>query len=313
MRRLRALALFVAIVGLTVVVLATTSSRQALAVGSQTRTFVATTGSDANPCSRTAPCRTFGAALAQTASGGEIVALDSGGYGAVTITQAVTIAAAPGVQASISPASGSAITVNAGASDAVVLRNLQLNGQGATYGVEYQAGGSLFIESLTINGFTNTGVFMNLASSGHLHVTDTVVRKNGYMGLHLFTSSGIARATILRTRLEANYGGLWVDNGARVSVNDSVASGNSEYGFLVYLSGAPAEVNLEDCVASEGRYGVYAYSTAGTASLRVSNCLLTANDTGILIGSNGSILSRGNNTVEGNTTNGTFSGTYAAK
>lgn len=106
MRRHRTLALFVAVVGLVLVGLTATSGRDALAAGSQSRTFVATTGSDANPCTRVAPCRMFSAALLQTASRGEIVALDSGGYGAVVINEAVTIAAAPGVHASISPASG---------------------------------------------------------------------------------------------------------------------------------------------------------------------------------------------------------------
>src|SRR6266545_1898446 len=150
MLRLRTPALFAAVLGLALVGLAASSSHPALAVGSQIRTFVASTGSDANLCSRSAPCRTFGAALAQTAGGGEIVALDSGGYGAVTIGQAVTIVAAPGVQASISPASGAAITVSAGAGDVVVLRNLYLNAQGADIGIWYQAAAALHVEQLVI-------------------------------------------------------------------------------------------------------------------------------------------------------------------
>src|SRR6266540_418367 len=142
MRCLRLLALALSVVALASVI-GVSSTHPAYAVGSQIRTFVSSTGSDANPCSRVAPCRTFGAALVQTAGGGEIVALDSGGYGAVTISQAVTIVAAPGIQASISPASGAAITVSAGPGDVVVLRNLYLNAQGAGNGILYQAAAAL--------------------------------------------------------------------------------------------------------------------------------------------------------------------------
>src|SRR5436853_5663 len=86
-----------------------------LAIGSAQRTFVsAATGNDANPCNRAAPCRNFAAAIAQTASGGEVVVLDSGGYGTVTISQAVSLVAPPGVYAGISVFSGTGITINAG-------------------------------------------------------------------------------------------------------------------------------------------------------------------------------------------------------
>ena len=309
-QRLLALALSVLVVA---TVIAAVSTRPALAVGSQIRTFVASTGSDANPCSRVAPCRTFGAALAQTAGGGEIVALDSGGYGAVTISQAVTIVAAPGIQASISPSSGAAITVDAGPGDVVVLRNLYLNAQGATYGVLYLAAAALHVENLVINGFTSYGIFMNLTSASELYVADTIVRNTGNGGISLSSGSGIADVSIIRARIENNYLGINVASNVRASVKDTVASGNL-YGFAATSGSSPVELNLEGCVASGNTvYGIYAYSSSSTATIRVSNCSVTGNGYGILPDTNGSILSRGNNTVEGNTTNGTFSGSFAAK
>src|SRR6266568_4863825 len=97
------------------------------------RTFVsAAGGNDANPCTLTLPCRNFQAAIAQTASGGEVIVLDSGGYGTVTISQAVSLIAPPGVYAGISVFSGAGITVSAGASDVVVIRGLTLNGLGGS-------------------------------------------------------------------------------------------------------------------------------------------------------------------------------------
>src|SRR5438132_3186628 len=94
------------------------------------RTWVSGVGDDANPCSRTATCKTFAGAISKTAAGGEIDALDPGGFGAVTITKAITIDGGGGQVASILAAGTNGITVAAGAADIVTLRNIQLNGAG---------------------------------------------------------------------------------------------------------------------------------------------------------------------------------------
>src|SRR2546428_4511889 len=90
------------------------------------RTFVSTSGNDVNPCSRPAPCRSFAAAIAVTSPAGEVIALDSGGYGPVTINIAVTLVSPAGVYAAITAQAGQAITVDAG-SNIVTLRGLTLN------------------------------------------------------------------------------------------------------------------------------------------------------------------------------------------
>src|SRR5215469_9168298 len=94
------------------------------------RTFVSGNGSDANPCSLAAPCRSFAGALAQTSPGGEIAVLDTAGYGAVTITKPISIVNEEGVEAGITVTSGDGITINAGASDVINLRGLTLVGAG---------------------------------------------------------------------------------------------------------------------------------------------------------------------------------------
>src|SRR5215470_11754936 len=88
------------------------------------RTFASAAGSDGNPCSRTAPCRTLSQAISQTNAGGELVILDSAGYGPVTITKSISITAPAGVYAGISVFSGNGITVNIQSSDTVTLRGL---------------------------------------------------------------------------------------------------------------------------------------------------------------------------------------------
>src|SRR2546422_3201772 len=93
-----------------------------------TRTWVSGVGDDANPCSRTAPCKTFAGAISKTAPGGEIDALDPGGFGTLTITKAITIDGGGGQVASVLAAGTVGFTINAGAADRVILRNLAING-----------------------------------------------------------------------------------------------------------------------------------------------------------------------------------------
>src|SRR6266481_8282985 len=93
-----------------------------------TRTWVSGVGDDANPCSRTAPCKTFAGAISKTAAGGEIDALDPGGYGAVTITKGITIDGGGGQVASVLVSGTNGIVVAAGANDVVILRNLRITG-----------------------------------------------------------------------------------------------------------------------------------------------------------------------------------------
>src|SRR6516162_5894059 len=133
------------------------------AFGQATRTWVSGVGDDANPCSRTAPCKTFAGAISKTAAGGEIDALDPGGFGAVTITKAITIDGGGGQIASVLASGTNGINVNAGPTDVVTLRNLRINGivssaGGGVNGVQYNTGGALHIENCYIFGFTGDGI-----------------------------------------------------------------------------------------------------------------------------------------------------------
>src|SRR5215469_11585901 len=96
--------------------------------GQASRTWVSGVGDDANPCSRTAPCKTFAGAISKTAQGGEIDALDPGGFGALTITKAITIDGGGGQVASTLVAGTNGIVVQAGGSDVVIIRNIRING-----------------------------------------------------------------------------------------------------------------------------------------------------------------------------------------
>ena len=114
-----------------------------LAGAQASRTWVSGVGDDANPCSRTAPCKTFAGAISKTAAGGEIDALDPAGYGALTITKAITIDGGGGQVASVLVSGTNGIVVQAGPSDQVILRNLRFNGIGTGInGIRWLAGKS---------------------------------------------------------------------------------------------------------------------------------------------------------------------------
>jgi hypothetical protein len=280
----------------------------------QQRTFVSGLGNDANPCTRTAPCRTFGQAISQTNPGGEVIVLDSAGYGACAITKAVTVQAPSGVYAGISVFSGDGIDIDAGGSDTVILRGLTVNNQGSTgTGIDFIAGGTLHIENCVISGFASSpGISCN--GVGKLEVKDSIVRGNG-TGISV---AGLSAVAVDHVRLEANQNsGLSAQNGPKVTVSNCVASGNVFGLFAISTGPAAVEMNIESCVVSNNTTdGIIARSdSTGIATVRVSASMVTHNGFGLTnFGSPALLLSRGNNTVEGNTTNtsGTI-GSYTAK
>src|SRR5215472_8856395 len=142
-----------------------------------TRTWVSGVGDDANPCSRTAPCKTFAGAISKTAAGGEIDALDPAGYGAVTITKSITIDGGGGQVASVLVSGTNGIVVQAGPTSVVTLRNLRINGiegtgAGGLNGIRYISGAALHVENCHIFGFTQDGINVATGATSALFVTD---------------------------------------------------------------------------------------------------------------------------------------------
>ena len=214
----------------------------ALAYAAPQRTFVSAQHGDdantANNCSVTLPCRNFNAAIGVVNAGGEVVALDSAGYGPVTISKAVTLTSPLGVYAAITAltAGSSAITVSAASTDTVVLRGLTLTGLGGQTGINVTSVGNLYVEGCVISGFTVYGININLSADGsRISIKDTITRNNS-AGIVITTSTGTVRALIDNCRSEGNgvYGFVATDN-SLVTINRSVASGNADScGFYAY-------------------------------------------------------------------------------
>ena len=147
----------IAFTGTALVVAAVLSSAPAQALN--TRSFVsAQSGSDSNTCTRLSPCRTFAYAITQTSAGGEINTLDPGGYGPVTITQAISIVSGLGEAGVLVPSGGTGITINAGPTDVVNLRGLIIEGAGVGQdGIDFNTGGALTIENCVVRNLTGNG------------------------------------------------------------------------------------------------------------------------------------------------------------
>ncbi|MBA4003937.1 MAG: hypothetical protein C0477_11035, partial [Delftia sp.] len=131
-----------------------------------TRTWVSGVGDDVNPCSRTAPCKTFAGAISKTAAKGEINVLDPGGFGAITITKSITIDGSGGAIAGVLVSGTNGITVSANPSDTVVLRSLDINGvdQGLS-GVNILQAGKVVVENVKIQGFAQAAVRVDAAAT----------------------------------------------------------------------------------------------------------------------------------------------------
>src|SRR6266550_6580339 len=164
-----------------------------IANAASNRTFVASTGVDTNPCSRTAPCRSFGAAVALTSSGGTVLVLDSAGYGPVTIAQSVAIISPPGVYAGVTATGGNAIIISGTlATDTVTLRGLSVESVGAFSGIFMITNPlrTLYVQQCFIRGFTDWGIYYEPSNQGSVvFVEDTTVSNCG-VGVYPFGGSG---------------------------------------------------------------------------------------------------------------------------
>ena len=163
----------VAIWVVTMLLVASSASAQA------TRTWVSGVGDDANPCSRTAPCKTFAGAISKTAAAGEINVLDPGGFGAVTITKSIRIIS-DHIEAGVLVSGTNGIIVNAAPTDNVLLDGLDIEGLGTgVNGVHIVGGGSVTIRRTSINNFMGNGVNLVGTANAKVLVQDCFISNNG--------------------------------------------------------------------------------------------------------------------------------------
>jgi hypothetical protein len=274
-----------------------------------TRTWVSGVGDDANPCSRTAPCKTFAGAISKTAAGGEISVLDPGGFGVVTITKAITINGT-GTLAGILAAGTNGVTVNAGVNDTIILRDLSINGAGTGLnGIRYIGGGTLMVDHCSIYAFKASGtnsraIDVALTNNGNLKVFNSVIENISGDGIRMTTTSGLVQAIIDNTQI-MNCGVSGIDSVSNVrgAISNSRVIQNING---IRTSGGNSQLNLDDVLISYSN-NVGLQSSAGS-SIRVSDSVIANNSSG-LSPNGGTIDSFQGNSLIGNPVPGLFSST----
>jgi len=314
--------LLAAFVAMLAIPLATPASAQA------TRTWISGVGDDANPCSRTAPCKTFAGAISKTAAGGEINCIDPGGFGAVTITKAISLIC-DHVENGVLVSAGNGINVVAGATDVVLLSGFDIQGFGSgTSGVRFTSGAGLHIKNSTIRGFRGSGGYaINFISSSTtgstLTVDNVLLADNG-------ASAGVSGAILVQPAvnvpvvinisnsriLDNNRGGIRIDASAAGSSVKGAISGSQivDNQIGVYARSAPGggtvNVTLTDSVVSgNGSTGVL--SEDALVTINASGNTITQNGNGLRSLTGGNLVTFGDNVLAGNNNNGSFTATAA--
>jgi hypothetical protein len=285
---------------------ATVSIAQAQA----SRTWVSGVGDDANPCSRTAPCKTWAGAISKTAACGEIDALDPGGFGAVTITKSITLDGT-GTFASILASLVNGIVVNAAATDVITIRGLSINGFcNGINGINILQAKTVNVEDCVIFRFsTGNGITVNETSALNLNVRNTVIRDNTLDGINTTSSGGNVTVTLDNVRLSGNGNGLHARSGSRVTAHNSVFSNNTTNGVFADAAGS-ALVNVfvwDSQISMNGGAGVRAGNAGnvGTSGVTINQNQIDRNTSnGVLISTGGVVNTFGNNSILGNGVDG---------
>jgi hypothetical protein len=277
----------------------------------QTRVFVSGQGSDSNPCSLAAPCRSFQQAHNAVVAGGEIVALDAAGYGPITISKAVTITAI-GIEASITTngTTTTGVVVNAGAGDTVTIRGITLfSGAITGDGIDINSGKSVTIRDCTISGFPGSGIAVEPSASLHLALRGVTVYGSGASGLVVFPSGpGAVTASVIGSVFSGNDDGVVINGTASTGTLKATLSvlsdANLSNGISVIASGvAPVTVMITGSQAVNNAFGVS--GNGANARLFVDRTQVSGNSgVGWHALGGASVSSYTNNGVNGNGTDG---------
>ena len=254
--KLLARTVFVVLVGVALS-LGTATMAQAQA----TRTWVSGVGNDANPCSRTAPCKTFAGAISKTATNGEIDTLDPGGFGAVTITKSITIdGGSPGLGGILASLTHGVI-VNATATSQVVLKNLTINGvTNGLDGIRYLAGLSLHLHQVSVDGMSGFCVNFKPTNVGFLFISDSKFTKCAAGGVMVDGTTTFQRASIRNTVSDGNLFGYKAFSQALVNIHSSHAAAGGDSGY--FADGANAKLFAVGSTADLNATGVKATNSA---------------------------------------------------
>jgi hypothetical protein len=278
----------------------------------QTRTWVSGVGDDLNPCSRTAPCKTYAGAISKTSKDGEISTLDPGGFGAVTITKSITINGTHGQgYGSILAAGTTGVIINitdaADVRKTVRLRSLDINGVSTGIaGIRINSALKVYIEDTVIDGFTDRGISDVRSISGKLTVVDSIIRNTTQSGIAVGPTLGAAVTVLVdntRSTGSASNAGYSQSGNVKASIRNSVFNHNLT-GLLA--DGTGGEMTVEGSTISFNTNGLFMTSPA---IMRLHDSVVTNNGTSINAAGQVQVQSSNTSVISGNTTNNLPTGT----
>jgi len=282
-----------------------------------TRTWVSGVGDDVNPCSRTAPCKTYAGAISKTAAGGEINCLDPAGYGTLTITKSITVSCKYTHGSTLNSGGINGFVIN-GDNVEVVLRGLSINGAGSTpglNGIKFVKGASLTVENVDIqNSRSGNGILLeHVAGHVRLTVINTVIVNNGNgstgAGIQIQpTGTGSAEVSIDNTQVLGNSHGIRADarnstGNIQIDISNSAAKHSRFHGFVALGGTGRVQMMLDGVVASHND-GEGVRAVGPNVGLRMGRSTVSYNAIGITAANSGNITSYGTNQIDGNTVDG---------
>jgi hypothetical protein len=281
-------------------------------VHAQSRTWVSGVGDDLNPCSRTAPCKTFAGAISKTGANGEINCLDSGGFGAVTITKSISIVCI-GTIGGILSSLTNGININDSATATpgtivVYLEGIDIDGNNTGLsGINFTSGASLHVRNSTIrniNGAPGHGINFATSRAAKLVVENTTIQDtgSGAAGSAIVvrpTAAVAATAVISKVHVNRGIFGIVADatagtTGINMTVRDSAVSAYTNTGILAISSGPAIGLLVENSSSTNGGIGLSASGAGST--VRVGRSVITGNTTSV----SGNVLSYGDNRINAN-------------
>jgi len=293
-----------------IVVILATFAIVSVANAQATRTWVSGVGDDVNPCSRTAPCKTFAGAISKTAENGEISVLDPGGFGAVTITKSITING-EGTLGSVlnSGSNGIIVSVTLNPATATVyLHNISINGAKlGTDGIRYTAGATLIVDHCWIYGQAGHGIEVVGTGNLALKLNETTIENTGGDSVRMDTSAGQVIALISHSHLQGGTNGINAINNVRAGVVDTVVSHQTD--SAIKTTGNDSIVNGDKLFITICGNGIRTNNAGTPSHVRLSDSIVTQNTFGLNTGAGGTIDSLQGNSVFGNSVDGSFTTT----
>ena len=283
-----------------------------------TRTWVSGVGDDANPCSRTAPCKTFAGAISKTAPSGEIDCLDPGGFGAVTITKAITIFCDSVSNGGVVVSGTNGIAVAAGANDVVTLSGLDIDGAALTglNGISVTSGNTLIVRNCNIRNFGHAGILISptAANTFQAYIASTLLENNLGGGIMITNAAGqILTAMIDQTEMVNNNFGVFAQGNSaaggqiQMAIRDTVVTNNPDQGIVASThSGGPGiSMVVDRVISSNSTAGFGILADGPSTGIVIGRSTIERNLFGVGTSNGASLVSVGNNIIFFNATNGT--------